>query len=50
MRPFKAGYGRDPPTLAKYVPARNDPISVHDQLLGRDEFIGKLKMNLQKAH
>ena len=33
MTPFKVVYGRDPPTLVKYVLARNDPISIQDQLV-----------------
>ena len=49
MTPFKAVYGRDPPTLVKYVPTGNDPISIHDQLLQRNYVLARLKQNLQKA-
>lgn len=49
MTPFKAVYGRDPPTLVKYVPTGNDPISIHDQLLQRNYVLARLKQNLHKA-
>jgi len=49
MALFKVVYGQVLPTLVKYVPTKNDPISVQDHLLQRDEIMSKLKMNFQKA-
>nr|KYP71832.1 Transposon Ty3-I Gag-Pol polyprotein [Cajanus cajan] len=49
MTPFKAVYGRDPPTLPKYVKDDTEPPSLHEMLLHRDQTILCLKQNLMKA-
>ncbi|MCI05729.1 hypothetical protein A2U01_0026782, partial [Trifolium medium] len=49
MTPFKALYGRDPPTLIRYMPQHNDPISVQEQLGERDRILQQLKSNLERA-
>ncbi|MCH83059.1 hypothetical protein A2U01_0003873, partial [Trifolium medium] len=49
MTPFKALYGRDAPTIIRYVAQTSDPPSVKDQLLQRDAILDQLKQNLMKA-
>nr|KYP37665.1 Transposon Ty3-I Gag-Pol polyprotein [Cajanus cajan] len=49
MTPFKAVYGRDPPTLPKYVKDDTEPPSLQEILLHRDQTILCLKQNLMKA-
>lgn len=49
MSPFKALYGREPPTLIRYQPDSADIASVQEQLTARDELLRQLKANLLKA-
>ena len=49
MTPFKALYGRDPPTLIKYEISNQDPPSVQEMLMQRDLIIEELKKNMLKA-
>lgn len=49
MSPFKALYGRDPPTVIRYEIASTDPVSVQDMLQTRDTLLQLLKTNLLKA-
>ena len=49
MTPFKALYGRDPPTLVRYQPEITDVPTVHEKLTARDELLRQLKDNLMKA-
>nr|KYP53324.1 Transposon Ty3-G Gag-Pol polyprotein [Cajanus cajan] len=49
MTPFKALYGRDPPTLTRYQRSPTDPRDVQDQLTKRDQLLDQLKCNLTKA-
>ena len=49
MTPFKALYGRDPPTLIKYELNNQDPPSVQELLVQRDSIIAELKQNMVKA-
>lgn len=49
MTPFKALYGKDPPTLTRYQPSPDDPIDVQTQLTSRDEILQLLKQNLFHA-
>jgi hypothetical protein len=49
MTPFKALYGRDPPTLAKPAHSTEDSPDVTTQLAERDDLLAKLKANLLRA-
>lgn len=49
MTPFKALYGKDPPTLTRYQPSPDDPIDVQTQLTSRDEILQLLKQNQFRA-
>ena len=49
MTPFRALYGRDPPTLIKYEISNQDPPSVQEMLMQRDLIIEELKKNMLKA-
>jgi hypothetical protein len=49
MSPFKALYGREPPTLVRYNHNPADPIPVAEQLHQSDAVITQLKVNLMKA-
>ena len=49
MTPFRALYGRDPPTLIKYEITNQDPPSVQEMLMQRDLIIEELKKNMLKA-
>ncbi|MCH92481.1 hypothetical protein A2U01_0013421 [Trifolium medium] len=49
MTPFKALYGREPPTLNRYVTDNNDPPDVQQQLYDRDALLTQLRANLNKA-
>ncbi|MCH91013.1 transposon Tf2-1 polyprotein, partial [Trifolium medium] len=50
MTPFKALYGRDPPTMVRAsVPIDDVDPSVHNQLLNRDSILQQLQQNLHKA-
>jgi len=49
MTPFKALYGRDPPTLVRYQPEITDVPTMQKQLIARDELLRQLKDNLMKA-
>ncbi|CAH9143923.1 unnamed protein product [Cuscuta epithymum] len=49
ITPFKAVYGREPPSLFRYTFNHQDPPSVQKQLEERDAILSQLKDNLQKA-
>ncbi|MCI28907.1 hypothetical protein A2U01_0050110, partial [Trifolium medium] len=49
MTPFKALYGRDPPSLTRYEPQSNDPPALQQELLERDRILQQLKVNLERA-
>jgi hypothetical protein len=49
MTPFKALYGRDPPSLTRYNYNATDPIPVQEQLTERDTLLARLKSQLLKA-
>nr|KYP34828.1 Retrotransposable element Tf2 [Cajanus cajan] len=49
MTPFKAVYGRDPPTIAKYTLDTQDPPSLQELLQQRDLVLNQLKNHLLKA-
>ncbi|GAU45812.1 hypothetical protein TSUD_115000 [Trifolium subterraneum] len=49
MTPFKALYGRDPPTLLRYQPQLNDPVNLQEQLGERDITLQQLKSTLERA-
>jgi hypothetical protein len=49
MTPFKAVYGREPPTLLKYDTADNTPPDLHILLTERDQTLTILKANLNRA-
>lgn len=49
MTPFKAVYGRDPPTLLKYDPEIIEPPSLQTLLTERDATLQLLKNNLLRA-
>lgn len=49
MTPFRAVYGRDPPTLIKYEHSPVDPPKLQEMLMERDAVIVQLKANLTKA-
>jgi len=46
ITPFKVVYGHDPPTLIKYSLNLEDPPTIQEQLLQRDNILHKLKLNL----
>ncbi|PNY16670.1 Ty3/gypsy retrotransposon protein [Trifolium pratense] len=49
MTPFRALYGREAPTLIRYVAQTSDPPSVKEQLIQRDVIMDQLKQNLMRA-
>lgn len=49
ITPFKALYGRDPPSLTRYTVNTADPLDLQEQLRHRDAFLIQLKANLLKA-
>ncbi|WVZ25959.1 hypothetical protein V8G54_004503 [Vigna mungo] len=49
MTPFKALYGRDPPTLTRYQYSPANPSAIQDQLTVRNHLLDQLKCNLSKA-
>jgi len=49
MSPYKALYGRDPPSLIKYEVSPQDELSLRKMLEERDKLIQQLKQNLQKS-
>jgi hypothetical protein len=49
MTPFKALYGREPPSVTRYKLQENDPIILQEQLEERDKTIQQVKANLEKA-
>lgn len=49
MTPFKAVYGRDPPSILRYEPQNADPQYVREQLQDRDEILTQLKQKLTRA-
>ncbi|GAU12540.1 hypothetical protein TSUD_182540 [Trifolium subterraneum] len=49
MTPFKALYGREPPTLTRYEVQDNDPPALQEELMERDRILQQLKSNLERA-
>ncbi|KAL4363137.1 hypothetical protein GQ457_04G013090 [Hibiscus cannabinus] len=49
MTPFRALYGRDPPTILSYMEGIAGSSQLNQQLLERDELLRVLKRNLQHA-
>lgn len=49
MTPFKALYGRDPPTLTRSQITSQDPMELRELLVNRDSLLAKLKTNLSRA-
>jgi transposase InsO family protein len=49
MTPFRALYGRDPPTLARYNPQGSDPPALQEELLARDNILQQLKSDMERA-
>ena len=49
MTPFRAVYGRDPPPLLRFEQASTRVSAVEQNLKARDEILGLLKQNLQRA-
>lgn len=49
MTPFRALYGREPPTLTRQACSIDDPAEVREQLTDRDALLAKLKINLTRA-
>ena len=49
MSPFKAIFGRDPPSVIPYECNSKDPVSVQDSLITRDALLQQLKSNLLRA-
>ncbi|XP_015940693.1 uncharacterized protein LOC107466221 [Arachis duranensis] len=49
MLPYKALYGRDPPSLIRYEVSSQDDQSLQDILLERDRSIEQLKCNLARS-
>lgn len=49
MTPFKAVYGRDPPTLLRYSPGSEDSLEVQTKLMDRDAILDHLRSNLCHA-
>ncbi|PHT87218.1 hypothetical protein T459_09324 [Capsicum annuum] len=49
MSPFEALYGREPPTIARYVLGSSPSELVEECFVDRDKVLGLLKLNLIKA-
>lgn len=49
MSPFKVLYGREAPTLTRYLVDSKDPPEVQQQLSQRDLLLSQLRDNLNKA-
>ncbi|CAJ2635782.1 unnamed protein product [Trifolium pratense] len=49
MTPFKALYGREPPTLTRYEAQDSDPPALQEELKERDRILQQLKSNLERA-
>lgn len=49
MTPFKVVYGKDPPSLVKYVSDVAYPPALQNMLLKHDLILQQLKTNLYKA-
>ncbi|XP_070037045.1 uncharacterized protein [Nicotiana tomentosiformis] len=49
MTPFQALYGREPPTIARYVLGSASDDLIEQYMLWRDEVLGILKFNLSKS-
>ncbi|CAJ2644785.1 unnamed protein product [Trifolium pratense] len=49
MTPFKALYGREPPTLTRYEAQDSDPPALQEELKERDKILQQLKSNLERA-
>lgn len=49
MTPFKAVYGRNPPTLVRYSHTASEPVELQVMLQQRDAIITQLKAHLARA-
>ncbi|XP_020967649.1 uncharacterized protein LOC110266920 [Arachis ipaensis] len=49
MTPFKALYGRDPPSLVRYELSHEDEPSLQELLVARDKLLDQLKLNLGRS-
>lgn len=49
MTPFRALYGRDPPTLLKYLEHASAVASMDEQMSERNHILDELKLNLSKV-
>ncbi|XP_051120403.1 uncharacterized protein LOC127244109 [Andrographis paniculata] len=49
MSPFEAVYGREPPTIRRFLPRECQMAAVADVLSSRDVMINHLKKNLEQA-
>ncbi|PNY14541.1 hypothetical protein L195_g011223 [Trifolium pratense] len=49
MTPFKALYGREPPSLTKYEAHADDSPTIQEELMERDKILQQLKTNLDRA-
>jgi hypothetical protein len=47
--PFQVVYGREPPSLRAYTPGEARLLTVHHQLIERDEFIFQVRERLKQA-
>ncbi|MCH93451.1 ROOT HAIR defective 3 GTP-binding family protein, partial [Trifolium medium] len=50
MTPFKALYGRDPPTLTRQPITSQDPLELREQLANKDSLFEKLIDSLQSSY
>jgi len=48
MTPYKALYGRDPPSLVRYEASNQDEVSLQEMLIARDKWLGQLKINMSR--
>lgn len=49
MTPFKAVYGRPPPSISNYIPGSTSNGQVERELLQRDAILRYLKLNIKAA-
>ena len=49
MSPYKALYGRDPPSLVRYEFSQHDEVSLQDMLISRDKLLENLKANMARS-
>jgi len=49
MSPFKALYGRDPPTMVRYEYSSQDEQTLQEMFLARDRLLDDLKKNMARS-